>query len=302
MSSQLSLNRLRQPEYTGENRCIPCTSVNIAIGLAIGGIVGYFWVPAGVGVFAISLIVIYLRGYLVPGTPAFTKQYLPEPVLRLFDKVETGAGVASTPSPMGAAMRNGQSQSERQLDGPEMLLLEANTVEPCEHRDDLCLTDEFRAAWHDRMEAIDSSNGQKTRTTEEQAEKEETDEKTALNKIVETNEELHIDSNNPENDVIAYTDSKHVGHWESRAAFLADISAAVELSKQYLDWNELVVEERSQVVSGLRIFLEECPTCTGAIEMGEEIVESCCRSREVVAVSCTDCGSRILEINSPETS
>ena len=81
------LERLRQPEYTGENRCLPCTVVNAIIAGALAAAATLLVTPVGGGVvLVLSLAAIYLRGYLVPGTPELTKRYLPDRVLRLFDK------------------------------------------------------------------------------------------------------------------------------------------------------------------------------------------------------------------------
>lgn len=84
MSAQGILDRYRQPQYTGENRCIPCTGVNIAIAAVLAVIIGLATLTygaditgaalAGIGVFLIAIGVIYLRGYLLPGTPWFTKK------------------------------------------------------------------------------------------------------------------------------------------------------------------------------------------------------------------------------------
>lgn len=89
-------DEIRQPEYVGENRCLPCTVVNLGIaavaavltaallaasGVSIGGrITGGGLVLAG------SVATVYLRGYLMPGTPTLTKRYLPLWALRLFGK------------------------------------------------------------------------------------------------------------------------------------------------------------------------------------------------------------------------
>jgi hypothetical protein len=48
-------------------------------------------------------------------------------------------------------------------------------------------------------------------------------------------------------------------------------------------------------LSGLRLFVETCPVCDGRVSIGEETVESCCRSYDVVAVACDDCDARLLE-------
>lgn len=80
------LDRLRQPGYTGENRCIPCTSVNVALAAASSALVAKMTSRRLASTaFVTSLGAIYLRGYLVPGTPTLTKRYLPERVLRWFD-------------------------------------------------------------------------------------------------------------------------------------------------------------------------------------------------------------------------
>lgn len=81
-----ALGRLARPEYTGENRCTPCTVVNLvfalAISIAVGRVRSLFALPTLVAATA----VIYLRGYLVPGTPTLTRRYLPDRVLAAFDK------------------------------------------------------------------------------------------------------------------------------------------------------------------------------------------------------------------------
>lgn len=77
---------IRRREYTGENRCMPCTVVNVLLAVALT--VPVFLLSSLVGVVALSgsLLAIYLRGYLVPGTPELTKRHLPPAVLRLFGK------------------------------------------------------------------------------------------------------------------------------------------------------------------------------------------------------------------------
>jgi predicted RNA-binding Zn-ribbon protein involved in translation (DUF1610 family) len=81
------VSRLRQPAYTGENRCLPCTAVNALIAGALAVAVALLVTPvAGGAVLAVSLAMISLRGYLVPGTPELTKRYLPDRIRGLFGK------------------------------------------------------------------------------------------------------------------------------------------------------------------------------------------------------------------------
>lgn len=81
------VDRVRRPEYTGENRCLPCTVVNACIALGLSSLVAVVATPVAGGlVLGTSLAAIWLRGYLVPGTPELTRRYLPDTVLRLFGK------------------------------------------------------------------------------------------------------------------------------------------------------------------------------------------------------------------------
>lgn len=83
------INTVRQEAYTGENRCGPCTALNIGIAAVLGVIVSRSSKRSGIVVAGLSALCIYFRGYLVPGTPTLTKRYLPERVLRWFGKAST---------------------------------------------------------------------------------------------------------------------------------------------------------------------------------------------------------------------
>jgi hypothetical protein len=80
-------DRLRRPEYTGENRCLPCTAVNVCLTVVVATAVGLGLTPVG-GLLVLTggLGAIYFRGYLVPGTPALTARYFPPWLLELFGK------------------------------------------------------------------------------------------------------------------------------------------------------------------------------------------------------------------------
>lgn len=128
------VDRLRQPAYTGENRCVPCTIANVAIAGAGSAAIATKSKKLGGAAFAASLGAIHLRGYLVPGTPTLTKRYFPDRVLRWFDKEPT-----STAIPV-----DGNGETIR-VD-PEQVLLDARAVTPCEGGTDLCLQSDFRAS------------------------------------------------------------------------------------------------------------------------------------------------------------
>ena len=136
-------DRLRQPEYTGENRCLPCTGVNLVIaavltvavgaGAVAAGATGPQAFVAGAAVFACAAGAVYLRGYLVPGTPWLTETYFPDWVLRWFDKDTT----TTTVGPPGTADATGPGPGEEDV---EATLQRLGAIEECVDSADLCLT------------------------------------------------------------------------------------------------------------------------------------------------------------------
>ena len=271
-STSGTLARFKQPEYTGENRCLPCTVVNTILGavlsVAVGIGVALATVPtagvaAAVVAFLPSLAAIYLRGYLVPGTPELTKQYFPPWLLGLFGK-EPGV------------------ESDKVIDSeidPERELLEVGALEPCEENDDLCLTPSFRDAWYEEVDLVrDEEDANRDRLLDllglDEAEVRFTEHGRAFQ---------------------AFVDGTVVGRWESEAAFLADLGAARTLAREHSDWDRLGVEARGQLLNGLRLFIDTCPSCGGTPTFETDTVESCCTTQEVAAVACDDCDARLFE-------
>jgi len=270
MSFSDRVHRLRQPEYTGENRCVPCTAVNLAIAVVIGGLLAVVSPPAAVVVFVASVAAIYLRGYLVPGTPTLTKRYFPDSVLKLFDKHD----VPEPPSVEDDA-------------DVEAFLLDVEAVEECREGTDLCLTDGFRDAWYGRIERL----------------RERADVDEGVHALFDG---LDIDPDRVRVESYgdayeAYIDDTRVGQWESRAAYLADVAAEAELRGRHPAWHRLGFDERTEILGALRLWLERCPECDGPVTLGEDTVESCCRSIDVIAATCEECGARVFEAQfSPE--
>lgn len=265
------ITRLKQPEYTGENRCLPCTVVNtliagvasaavgVGVGTATSAAVG---TGAGIAVFALCLVAIYLRGYLVPGTPELTKRYFPVWLLDLF-----GKGPEQMTAPAG----------ENGVD-PEQVLTGIGALEECADGTDLCLTEPFREEWNREIDDLDESEAGREQ----------------LLRMLDT-DEGEVTYEEFGDAFRASVDERVVGKWESRAAFLADLGAANVLARRYPDWEALSLAGRSQLLTGLRLFIDTCPECGGIPEFGTETVESCCSTHEVAAVSCTDCGARLFE-------
>jgi len=264
--------RFRQPEYTGENRCLPCTAVNTVIAVLVSAVVtigGTLLVRPVVGIAAglvtlgLSLLAIYVRGYLVPGTPELTKRYFPPWLLSLFGKEP----VLDHHQPAG---------TEESFD-PEATLVQVGALEECADREDLCLTDRFSEAWQAELGDVDAETGR--------------DELLGLLDI-DTGEVKYTDFGRA---FVAKLDGHTVGKWESEAAFLADLAAARVFESHYPGWEDLSVEARGQLLSGLRLFLETCPACGGVPSFDAETVESCCSTYDVAAVTCGECDARLFE-------
>jgi hypothetical protein len=265
---------LRRPEYTGANRCWPCTIANVAIAVALSGAVAAVGLVAASGVtqtlalaaggvlFVASLGAIWFRGYLVPGTPTLTERYFPDSLLAKFDKLPTD----EVPTVAAADV------------DVEAELIDAGVLEPCADRDDLCIADAYADAWRARIEAL---RGGAVRPE--------------LLRDFFPVDVADVTFDRPDGAVIARVDGTRIAHWESAAALIADVAAA-EVFRDRLDrWGQYEFEAQVELVGGMRLFLERCPDCDGPIAFGEETVESCCRSVDVVAMTCGDCGSRLFE-------
>ena len=284
MSLSNSFEGLRKPEFTGENRCLPCTVANLAIAVLLAGVAAALLATTGVSielsmlvggtVIAVSAGLIYLRGYLVPGTPTLTKRYMPLWLLRLFGKA---------PEPV---------RDDRGNVDVEAVLREAGVIEECQNEDDLCLTESFESAWRERIDGMADANG---------GEGDERRLDPGIDDFIERNE---VDADVDLEEVtfeergsayVAYLEDRRVAQWESREAYLADVAAAAELGRRYPGWRALSFPERTEVAGSIRLWLERCPSCGGPVAMDQETVESCCHERQVLAATCDGCGVRLFE-------
>lgn len=268
-----SLAALKQPEYTGENRCIPCTALNLVLA-AVGSVVtGALLNPtlgrqaAGVGLAAFLLAgaLIYFRGYLVPGTPTITKRYFPDWLLRAFDKT-------SEPRPEARVLDEYE---------PETLLREVGIVAYDPAAADLGLDPEFAAGW---TAAIERYRG------DEQALKQ------GLGELSGVAPE-RIDFVHHPRAFAAWVDEDHLASWPSMGAAVADVAAAEELPQWDSEWTLRPLSVQAELLGILRLFLDTCPSCDGEVLLSQDVVESCCRSWDVVAATCLACDDRLFEVD-----
>lgn len=301
MASERSgpLERLRRPEYTGANRCLPCTAVNIALAVTLSAAVAVVSLPAAPVVFALSAAAIYFRGYLVPGTPTLTKRYFPERVLAAFDKRPAPAVASTDPGARsGSGSGSGMTREGREKDDSaadpvpasidsERVFLEHRIVVPCadgesqprdeQPADDVCLPEPVRGAWQTEIDVLRDGNR-----------------RNQVARFLETDPDA-VTIDRRDGRVVVRVDERTVGRWESDPALLADLAGAQVLADRIPDWNRRPLAHRSQLATGLRAFLETCPRCGGPVSLDAETVESCCRSQQVYAITCDDCETRLLE-------
>jgi len=283
------LPTLKQPEYTGENRCEPCTVLNLAIAGILGSAIARKSRIGGVLAVGISVALIYLRGYLVPGTPALTKKHLPPEVLAWFGKepqptTKQGFGSYGEPNETDSDSFSPdepapESDTEETTLEPEPFLVESGILAPCQERDDLCLTERFEKTWQAKMESIDPESVSAS------------DAATAFG--LTADDEYTIESFDEAQ--VLRRDGEQVGQWPSHAALVADVVGARAMEERTSDWEPLPPEAKGQLLNALRLFLESCPTSDGDVAIETETVESCCHSYDVVAAVCTDTGERLFE-------
>ena len=95
-------NDLRRPAHTGENRCWPCTTVNVAAVAVVAAAVAVVGSPAIGGAVALGgLALVWLRGYVVPGTPRFAPRHVaPIPGSEsVFHGIDAGGGAEAADGP-----------------------------------------------------------------------------------------------------------------------------------------------------------------------------------------------------------
>ncbi|WP_158853575.1 hypothetical protein [Halorhabdus sp. CUG00001] len=274
MARHSVFDRYRRPAYTGDNRCLPCTVTNTLIAVLGGQLVAGGLLVAGqslpiaaaVGGLAIlfGLAQIWLRGYLVPGTPTLTKRYFPPWLLQLFGKES---------APNAQAMLDAEQQRD-----VEDILVDANALQFDETGEDFELVDTFATAWQAAIDDVAEADD--------------------LPGHIETafGVEGAIQVEETERATIVRLDNRIMGRWESRAAMIADVASCAILADRYEGWADLPPAQRGHLAGGLRLYIEQCPACGGPTSFDTETTTSCCSEHEVATVSCVSCGVRLFEI------
>jgi hypothetical protein len=210
----------------------------------------------GAAALAAAGCIIYLRGYLIPGTPTLTKRYFPARLLRLFGK---------EPFVAVDAAEAGDRESKGTLAAASVL-----TATP----DGPALSPAFWDAWRERTAAVLD------------ADDDPADVARAFG--AETASQL--------NEMSYVLDGTRSVRWGSTAARAADVAAADLLGDQVDAWSAFGHDRRRTTLWGLRLLLERCPNCDATVAAETDRIDPCCQKPHLVAESvCEACGSAIAD-------
>ncbi|WP_254861876.1 hypothetical protein [Halovivax gelatinilyticus] len=301
MASTL-IDRVTNPSHTGDNRCLPCTAVNVVLAGLAAFAVGWWWPALGAVVLAVGLATIWLRGYLIPGTPQLTKRYLPERTRKWFDESHgrpSDDDIATAFADLDAE-RDDRVDAAAVLAGIGVTTADANGVPDGssargEPSDDRHLRDPFVDSVADRIDRYRTvPDGDDEPLSAER--------RRALAALFEVDPAsiADLDRSYP-----AVRVGHRVRRWPSELAMQVDLSCQdvlAERSEACADdetpsWYDVPVEQRVELLESIRALLERCPACDGSISTDETTVESCCFAAEVHTLRCRECERRLLEFD-----
>ncbi len=267
------VGRLRNPDYTGERRCVPCTVVNVAVvALAAVGLTAVGYPAVAVGGAFVGLALVALRGYVVPYTPRFAPRLvdaLPVPTAWFHPDGEA--------APDGGRSGDGSLADANELSGEAVLrrLAEAGVIR--EDGDRIVLDEEFERLWHGGMEQL--------RTGSELV--------AAVESFpgIEAAEAVEADD----------------GRWidvEGQSTLVPRPVAVAEAAAVWAMPDGVPDEVALAAARPLRQFLEECPVCETPLEPSS--TASCCgghrnpRETPRETLVCPECEQRVVTLPRPQ--
>jgi hypothetical protein len=259
------MRSLRPTDHTGSDRCWPCTAANVVVAVAIALAVATVSRPAAAVTLVAALGIVAYAGYLVPGTPALTRRFLPDRVLARFGKPRA--------DPVDARPDGGGDAADR--------LVAAGALEA--HDDGtLSLSSSFAASWREAVEALgDDPEAQRAE----------------LAAVLDVDPAaVRVERIDDTGALSVRLDDGGVSQWISRAALIADLAAGRALAARDPTWRDRPVTERHRALVGLRQFHGRCPACGGRIEDVPEATAGCCWTSHSVTARCEDCGDRLYVI------
>jgi hypothetical protein len=271
-----------KPEHTGENRCLPCTLIN-AVGVAVAAaLLSRRRRSLGLLAAAVGAAAIWLRGYVVPGTPQFAPRLVEPLPVDIGPNHDLGSDslAGAGPNPLGddrpdvmdARSESDPSTSDGDADDaandqgpaadvdsdgvggsaetdPEAVmaaLVDADALVVDEET--LALDGSFRVALYDRIGAL------------RECRDEALAERAAAIAGPDVEGQVHDGR-------VLLAGSRDA--WVSRPVALAETAAAEVLRERGVDDGAA-----RQAARPLRAFLDTCPVCEGPVR--ETTLRNCC--------------------------
>ncbi len=264
------LERIRRPEYTGSNRCWPCTITNgalVAVAATALALIRRRRLAAAVGVAGIASI--GLRGYVVPYTPRFAPQLAAALSLDPHDADEPGS--------LSGISDGGETDGDDVVSGEAVLaaLVGADVVVP--DGEELRLDPAFRSAWRDEMRAL------RDRDLEALA--------TLADQHTAPDIEARVGSSFGRSYLVLQGENGGIVTLRREIA-VAELGAARALESRVDD-----PAIRRAAGRPLRSLLESCPLCEGPLEITQS---TCCGevtpigSMPAEKLFCPDCNVRLF--------
>lgn len=278
------LRRFRRPEYTGENRCLPCTILNSLLLAVCCGTLALVSVPAAAVAAAVGAAAIALRGYLVPYTPQFAPRIaarLPRDPFGLTAAHGAPAAAADEDRPDGLATGgtgdgspDGDAVLER-LFGAGVLVAEG---------DRLFLADEFRERWRSEVTSLRALSDRELADAALAASPDATE-----SEVVRDGDRTWVVLSDGSGDVTAEP-------WLSRHVVLAETAAVRALADADVD-----ADVRAVAAHSLGVFLDRCPVCDATLE--ETTAAACCggpdrspTAERRTVLACPDCSRELYQL------
>ncbi|MWG36271.1 hypothetical protein [Halomarina oriensis] len=257
-----SLDAIRRPEHTGDRRCWPCTLVNGVAVLATAFLVARRRRGLGLVVAVLGGVLVWLRGYVVPYTPAFAPRLVAASPLP-DDWFHTETQYRTAPEGSDGPEAPGTLGADAGLDGEETLsvLLDAGAVEADD--DGIRLTPTFEEAWRAEMTPLAD------RDTEALA--------ASVGGVVPDRPATVVEGIDDEWVVLG--DGTPEETWLSRPVAVAELAAVRALD------GVVSADVARQAAGPLRMFLSTCPDC------GTPVVES---------TTATCCGGYTTPLSAPD--
>ncbi|RDI72748.1 zinc finger-like domain-containing protein [Halopelagius longus] len=260
------LDSVRRPEYTGEGRCWPCTAVNAFVVVVAAGVLSVLSVPVGVLALGVGTALVYLRGYVVPGTPAFAPRLV------------ASLGLQSLFPHADGEARRSDDLTDEEVDGEELIVVLLETGVLAEAPDGaLELSAEFAESWEREMAAL----------------REWSDEELA--EIVADAAPFEASGEHAYGGLSIEGPTRAV--WLSRVHGIADAAAIRALAAAGVP-----ERYRAYATTPLRMFVETCPDCGG--DVVETTRSDCCGGSGSVydspideVLACEDCGAVVYRFD-----